>query len=78
MANLSCVEYGYNKTLSHKTTSGGKMKVGSLVRIKQSNIGDVGRFAIVVKVYPNNAVIHVVDTGEVWRYALYNLEVLCE
>ena len=78
MANLSCVEYGYNKTLSHKRTSGGKMKVGSLVRIKQSNIGDVGRFAIVVKMYPNDAVLHVVDTGEVWRYALYNLEVLCK
>ena len=54
------------------------MKVGSLVRIKKSNIGDEERFAIVVKMYPNDAVIHVVDTGEVWRYALYCLEVLCE
>ncbi len=78
MANLSCVEYGYNKTLSHKTASGGKMRIGSLVRISQSNIGDKGKFAIVVKMYPNDAVLHVVDTGEVWRYALYNLEVLCE
>ena len=54
------------------------MKVGTLVRIRQSNIGDKGRFAIVVKMYPNDAVLHVVDTGEVWRYALYNLEVLCK
>ncbi len=54
------------------------MRVGSLVRIRQSNIGDKGKFAIVVKMYPNNAVLHVVDTGEVWNYALYNLEVLCE
>ena len=54
------------------------MQVGSLVKISQSNIGDKGKFAIVVKMYPNNAVIHVVDTGEVWNYALYNLEVLCE
>ena len=78
MANLSCVEYGHNKTLSHKIPSGGEMRVGSLVRISQSNIGDKGKFAIVVKMYPNDAVLHVVDTGEVWRYALYNLEVLCE
>ena len=54
------------------------MKVGSLVRIRQSNIGDKDKFAIVVKMYPHNAVIHVVDTGEVWNYALYNLELLCK
>ena len=54
------------------------MQVGSLVKISRSNIGDKGRFAIVVKMYPNDAVLHVVDTGEVWRYALYNLEVICE
>ena len=78
MANLSCVRYDYNKALSHKIPKGGKMQVGSLVRIKQSNIGDKGKFAIVVKMYPNNAVIHVVDTGEVWNYALYNLELLCK
>jgi hypothetical protein len=78
VASFSCVGHDDNKTLSYKTISGGKMRVGSLVRIKQSNIGDKGRFAIVVKMYPNDAVLHVVDTGEVWRYALYNLEVLCE
>ena len=78
MASFSCVGHDDNKTLSYKTISGGKMRVGSLVRIRQSNIGDKGRFAIVVKMYPNDAVLHVVDTGEVWRYALYNLEVLCE
>ena len=54
------------------------MRVGSLVKISQSNIGDKGKFAIVVKMYPNDAVLHVVATGEVWRYALYNLEVLCK
>ena len=54
------------------------MQVGSLVKISRSNIGDKGKFAIVVKMYPNDAVLHVVDTGEVWRYALYNLEVLCK
>ena len=54
------------------------MRVGSLVKISQSYIGDKGKFAIVVKMYPNNAVLHVVDTGEVWNYALYNLEVVCK
>jgi hypothetical protein len=54
------------------------MQVGSLVRIRQSLIGHKEKFAIVVKMYPNDAVLHVVDTGEVWRYALYNLEVLCK
>ena len=78
MASLSCVGHDDNKTLSYKAISGGKMRVGTLVRIRQSNIGDKGKFAIVVKMYPNDAVLHVVDTGEVWRYALYNLEVLCE
>ena len=54
------------------------MQVGSLVRIRQSNIGDKGKFAIVVEYCGGKAKLHMVDTGEVWRYALYNLEVLCE
>ena len=55
------------------------MKVGSLVKIKKSNITiNKGKFAIVVKMYPNDAVLHVVDTGEEWVYGAYNLEVLCE
>jgi|10_taG_2_1085330.scaffolds.fasta_scaffold41906_4 hypothetical protein len=53
------------------------MQVGSLVKIKQSNIGDTGRFAIVVEYCGGKAKLHIVDTGEEWVYALYNLEVVC-
>ena len=54
------------------------MRVGTLVKIKQSNIGDVGRFAIVVDMVGDNATIHIIDTGEEWIYGVYNLEVLCK
>ena len=55
------------------------MQVGTLVKIRSSNIGDVGRFAIVVKYLGGkNATLHVIGTGEVWTYGLSCLEVVCE
>ena len=39
MANLSCVEYGYNKALSYKAVSGGKMRIGTLVSNGMGGIG---------------------------------------
>ena len=78
MANLSCVGHDNNKTLSYKTIGGGSMQVGSLVKIKQSNIGDKGKFAIVVEYCGGKAKLHIIDTGEEWVYGVYNLEVLCE
>ncbi len=57
---------------------GGVMQVGTLVKIKQSNIGDKGKFAIVVEYCGGKAKLHMVDTGEEWVYGVYNLEVLCK
>ena len=55
------------------------MKVGTLVRIRQSNISiNKGKFAIVVEYCGGKAKLHVIDTGEEWVYGVYNLEVLCK
>ena len=55
------------------------MKVGSLVKIKKSNITiNKGKFAIVVGYCGGKAKLHVVDTGEEWVYGVYNLEVICK
>ena len=39
MANLSCVRYDYNKALSYKAVSGGKMRIGTLVT---NGLGEIG------------------------------------
>jgi len=78
VANLSDNKHVYNKTFSHKTASGGNMQVGSLVKIKQSNIGDVGKFAIVMGYCGGKVKLHIIDTGEEWVYGAYNLELLCK
>ena len=56
------------------------MKVGSLVRIRQSfSQSKVGKLAIVVdkwNVY--NVVINIVDTGQQFEFDVRKLEVLCE
>jgi len=54
------------------------MRVGSLVKIRRSNIGDEGKFAIVVEYSGGKAKLHMVDSGEEWVYGVYNLEVLCK
>ena len=59
-------------------TKGDNMQIGSLVRIRQSfSQKCVGKLAIVVKTYPWNARIHIIDTGKTEEYALSNLEVVC-
>ena len=80
MANLSCDKHVYNKTFSHKGISGGKMRVGSLVRIRQSfSQSKVGKLAIIVdKWNPWNVVINIVDTGQQFEFDVRKLEVLCK
>ena len=80
MASFSCVGHDDNKTLSYKTIGGGSMRVGSLVRIRQSySQKKIGKLAIVVNTWQGiNATIHIIDTGEEHDYHIKKLEVVCK
>ena len=80
MASFSCVGHDDNKTLSYKTISGGKMKVGDLVRIQQSySQSKVGKLAIVVNTWQCiNVTIHIIDTGKEEDYHIKKLEIVCK
>ena len=80
MASFSCVGHDDNKTLSYKAVSGGKMKVGDLVRIRQSySQSKVGKLAIVVNTWQCiNVTIHIIDTGKEEDYHIKKLEVVCK
>ena len=80
MANLSDNKHVYNKAFSYKAISGGKMRVGDLVRIRQSfSQKMIGKLAIVVDRWCHwNATIHIIDTGKLEDYDIKKLEVLCK
>ena len=80
MANLSDNKPVHNKTFSYKTISGGNMRVGDLVRIRQSySQSKVGKLAIIVGKWANwNVVINIVDTGQQFEFDIRKLEVICE
>ena len=80
MASFSCVGHDDNKTLSYKTISGGSMRVGDLVRIRQSySQSKVGKLAIVVNTWQCiNVTIHIIDTGKKEDYHIKKLEVVCK
>ena len=80
MADLSDNKHVYNKTLSYKTISGGSMRIGDLVRIRQSfSQSKVGKLAIIVdKWNPWNVVINIVDTGQQFEFDIRKLEEVCK
>ena len=78
MANLSCVGYDYNKALSYKAVSGGKMKVGSLVTSKYHY--SMGVVLSVDTHYGDGwaCIKWIKDTHlDPFQY-IYNLEVICK
>ena len=78
MASFSCVGHDDNKTLSYKTISGGKMRVGSLVRIIKGNSDFKNKLGIVVVNGTWSADIHVIGSNRMPRIDKEHLEVLCE
>ena len=80
MADLSDNKPVYNKTFSYKTISGGKVRVGDLVRIRQSfSQNKVGKLAIVVDKWNSwNVVIKLVDTGQQFEFDIRKLEEVCK
>ena len=77
MANLSDNKPVHNKTFSHKTASGGNMRVGDLVRHKE--IPEI--MGIIISFHSNACFdVKVLWNGEIntcWT-AMCNLEVLCK
>ena len=78
MASLSDNKPVYNKTFSHKTASGGNMRVGSLVRIIQENSDFKNKLGIVVVNGTWSADIHVIGSNRIPRIDKERLEVLCK
>ena len=80
MADLSDNKHVYNKTFSYKTISGGNMRIGDLVRIRQSfSQSKVGKLAIIVdKWNPWNVVVNIVDTGQQFEFDIRKLEEVCK
>jgi len=80
VANLSDNKHVYNKAFSHKIIKGGNMRVGDLVRIRQSfSQSKIGKLAIIVdKWNPWNVVISIADTGERIEFDIRKLEVICK
>jgi hypothetical protein len=78
VASFSCVGYDDNKALSHKAIGGGKMRIGDLVRIRQSySQKKIGKLAIVVNIWQGiNVTIHIVDTGKEEDFHIKKLEVV--
>ena len=60
-------------------SSGGNMRIGDLVRIRQSfSRKRIGKLAIVVDATCSlNPIIHIIDTGQVVEFDVRKLEVLC-
>ena len=80
MASFSCVGHDDNKTLSYKAISRGNMRVGDLVRIRQSYSQKmIGKLAIVTKIWQGiNVTIHIIDTGKQEEFYIRKLEVVCK
>ena len=59
---------------------GGIMRIGDLVRIRQSfSQSKVGKLAIIVDKWNAwNVVINIVDTGQQFEFDIRKLEVICE
>jgi len=80
VGDFPCLGHDDNKTLSHKIIKGGIMRIGDLVRIRQSfSQSKVGKLAIIVNKWNAwNVVINIVDTGQQFEFDIKKLEVICE
>ena len=60
--------------------NGSKVRVGDLVKIRQSfSQKKIGKLAIVVNIWQGiNVTIHIIDTGEEHDFHIKKLEVVCK